>query len=70
MANIIPEPKKNRFGPLRVLLRTDGTYIVYDARLPPGNRTIFLTDTFESAREHAVAISGIAEGVDSTKDDE
>ncbi|MBA3375760.1 MAG: hypothetical protein H0U00_08105 [Actinobacteria bacterium] len=65
-AQAVPEPRKNKFGPLRVLQRTDGKHIVYDSRLPPGARTVFLTDSFESAREYAVRVSGVTEGEDST----
>lgn len=70
MGNLVREPRKNKFGPVRVLLRRDGKYIVYDSRLAPGERTIFLCEAFDAAREHAVAMTGITRGEDSEKGDE
>jgi len=38
--------------PLVVMMRTDGVHIVYDPRLPPGNRTTF-RGTYQAACDAA-----------------
>ena len=59
MSVVVPQPAIAPIGPFRVMLRTDGRYIVVDERLPLGANPVWIGRGEEGAK---LALERIASG--------